>query len=139
MRRTAPAVRPMPPVPEPFFQGEPFWRLIPRLQGASSNVITVLDAQGTVRYQSRPVRWLLGHRAEDLVGRPFASLLCAPSVGVARAALAHMAAGGARFDLWRLCFRTVAGEGLWLEGMASNFLKDPRLDGIMVYWRELTG
>jgi hypothetical protein len=118
---------------------EPIWRLIPHLSGTSSKVVAVLSGEGVVRHQSAPIKWLLGFDAEEFIGKPLRAFLCDGSRERAREAIARMARAEEKFDCWRLEFQTASGGSLWLEGMASNFLRDPRLGGILVYWRELAG
>jgi PAS domain S-box-containing protein len=118
---------------------EPIWRLIPYLSGTSSKVVSVLDEEGVVRYQSAPIKWLLGYDAEELIGEPLRAFLQAGSQSRAEEAVARMARAEEKFECWRLLFSTASGGALWLEGMASNFLRDARLGGILVYWRELVG
>ena len=117
-------------------EGEPVWRLIPHLNESSSKIVSVLDGDGVIRHQSEPVKWLLGFDADALVGRSLSTLLCASSRERAQEAVARMAQDEEKFDTWRFEFRTASGGTCWLEGMASNFLCDPRLGGILVYWRE---
>lgn len=127
-----------PPRPQsPTSEAEPIWRLVPYLNGTSSKVVAVLDEESVIRYQSAPIKWLVGFKAEKLVGEPLRAFLCDGSQERAAEAVARMACGEEKFDSWKLEFQTASGESLWLEGMASNFLRDPRLGGILVYWREL--
>ena len=116
---------------------EPVWRLIPHLSGTASKVVSILDDDGTIRYQTDPIKWLLGFDADVLLGEPLTSFLCPNSKSQAEEHIARMADHEEKFDCWRLQFCTASGGTLWLEGMASNFLRDPRLGGILVYWREL--
>ncbi|PSQ99303.1 MAG: hypothetical protein BRD48_04675 [Bacteroidetes bacterium QS_9_68_14] len=118
---------------------EPIWRLIPYLSGTSSKVVSVLDEEGVVLYQSAPIKWLLGYDAEELIGEPLRAFLQAGSQSRFEEAVARMARAEEKFERWRLLFSTASGGALWLEGMASNFLRDARLGGILVYWRELVG
>lgn len=118
---------------------EPVWRLIPHLSGTSSKVVTVLSDEGVVRYQSEPIKWVLGFEAALFTGEPLESFLCSSSREQAAEAVARMGRGEEKFDCWRLEFRTASGGSFWMEGMASNFLHDPRLGGILVYWREYVG
>jgi len=120
-------------------ESEPVWRLIPHLNESSSKIVSVLDEEGVIRHQSDPVKWLLGFDAETLVGQSLEAVLCGSSRERAEEAVDRMARGEEKFDTWRFEFRTASGETFWLEGMASNFLRDPRLGGILVYWRELAG
>lgn len=117
----------------------PLFRLIPQLTGTFSKAVSVLSGDGTVRYQSEPVKWLLGFDAEELVGERLAEFVQPRSQEPLEAGVARMQAREEKFDSWRVQFRTASGGRFWLEGMASNFLGDPRLGGILVYWRELAG
>ena len=120
-------------------RAEPVWRLIPHLSSTSSKVISVLSAEGVIRYQSKPIKWLLGYDADDFVGVSLTEFLHIDSRERAEEAVARMAGAEEKFDSWRLQFHTASGGTFWLEGMASNFLNDSRLGGILVYWRELSG
>jgi PAS domain S-box-containing protein len=117
----------------------PLFRLIPQLKDTASKVVSVLSGEGIVRYQSEPVKGLLGFDSDQLVGEPLEVVLRPRSKEPLRESLAQMGRQEAKFDQWRFQFRTASGDSLWLEGMASNFLHDPRLGGVMVYWRELVG
>ena len=117
----------------------PLFRLIPQLKGTSSKVISVLSGEGVVRYQSEPIRWLLGFDAEVFLRQPLEEFVCRRSQALLGEGVARMRHREEKVDSWRLQFRTASGEALWLEGLASNFLYDSRLGGILVYWREFVG
>lgn len=112
------------------------WRLIPQLTRTTSKVISVLGEKGTIRYQNHVMCRLLDYEADEAVGRPLTHLLHPHSKPAARMAIDRMVRQEATFDAWTLRFYT-ASTDLWLEGLASNFLKDPRLGGIMIYWRKI--
>lgn len=114
-----------------------FWRLIPRLDGTTTRMVTALDDDGTILYQSPPVERFLGYSPSEMVGVPLVEFLKEPSRTAARDAFRRMTDEGWLFDSWRFCFEMASGERMWLEGQASNFLKDPRLGGIIVYWQEM--
>lgn len=118
-----------------ILSGEPFWRFIPRLEGTSSNLVTVLDEEGMIRYQSPPIKWVLGYEPSQVEGRPLTTFLHEQSQQTARQAVDRMTEEEKPAAHWELCFRAASGNYWWLEGMATNFLKDPRLGGILVYWR----
>lgn len=113
------------------------WRLIPRLDGISREAVTVLDKQGCVRFLSVPMKRLLGYAREDFLGQSLFKYLQEQSKKAAEDAVSRMVQEGERFSQWRLCFESASGTKCWLEGNAANFLTDPRLGGIMIYWREL--
>ena len=113
---------------------DPVWRLIPRLDGTSSKVVTVFDSDGVIRYQSRPICHLLGLQAHSCIGRRLQDLLKEESREAAAEALREMAEENVPRKKWRFCFKSASGNNCWLVGKAVNFLKDPRLGGIVVYW-----
>lgn len=113
------------------------WRLIPQLTRTTSKVISVLGEDGTIRYQNHVMCRLLDYEAGEAVGRPLTHLLHPHSKSAARVSIGRMARQEATFDAWTLRFYTASKNTIWLEGLASNFLKDPRLGGIMVYWRRI--
>ena len=113
-------------------QQDPVWRLTPQLDGTSH--VTVLDGDGIIRYLSRPICHLLGLDAHTCVGRPLWSLLQEESTTLARKAVRGMAENETSFEEWTLCFQSSSGGEQWLEGKAINFLRDPRLGGIVVWW-----
>ena len=113
------------------------WRFIPRLDHTSSKAVMVLNAEAVIRFQSLPVEQFLGYAADEIVGHPLLSFLDSNSKKAARKAIERMAEFGERFSEWCFCFQPASGKKLWLKGRAVNFLKDPRLAGIMVYWDEL--
>jgi PAS domain S-box-containing protein len=118
-------------------QPAPFFRLIPQLKNTSSKIVSVLSEEGVVRYQSDPIKWLLGFDAEVLIGRSLEAFVCPASKAPFEKAVARMERRQEKFDNWQVQFQTASGGARWLEGMASNFLHDPRLGGILVYWREM--
>jgi diguanylate cyclase (GGDEF)-like protein/PAS domain S-box-containing protein len=104
----------------------------------ASDVITVLDADGTVRYVSPAIERMLGYRPEDRIGRSGFELLHPEDLPRARRAL-----DGALRD--RGVTRTLAvrmrhREGSWrdVEVTGTNLLGDPSVGGIVLNWRDLT-
>lgn len=118
----------------PSWESGPFWKMIPELTHTSSRLVSVLGKGGKIRYLSGPVCRLLGYDVERLTGGSFLRVVSRASRRSAQRAIDRMVCGDELFDRWRLRFCTASGEQLWLEGMASNFLDDPRLGGILVYW-----
>lgn len=107
---------------------------MPHLDGPSSKVVTVLDKEGVIRYQSPPICHLLGLTSQQCVGQPLWKLLRSESRGEARQAVREMVEHEASFGTWKFCFRSASGDKRWLIGKAVNFLKDPRMGGIVVCW-----
>ncbi len=104
----------------------------------SSDVITVMGADGTIRYQSPALERVFGHRPEDLSGRGLAEMVHpddAARVGKVLAEAADLP--GARRSVearWR------HGDGTWrhAETFVNNLLHDPTVRGIVLNTRDVT-
>ena len=104
----------------------------------SSDLITILDAEGRIRYESPAVERALGYRAEELVGRlAFDFVHEADLAHVAAAFAAHVEEPGVAFPVE---FRWRHADGSWvdLEAIGNNLLHDPSVGGILVNSRDAT-
>jgi len=110
----------------------------PALARHEAPLIGILAADGTIRYLSPASRQLLGHDPADLVGRNALSLIHpddAAAVGAAlQAGLEHRDTGET------LTFRVRHHGGAWrvVEGVDTNLLGVPAVDGIVVNLRDIT-
>jgi PAS domain S-box-containing protein len=104
----------------------------------SSDLITVVDPEGTVRYQSASVEQVLSIPASKLVGSNLCDLIHPEDVPRA-------------LDLWadlarrphatgRVEYRLRSGNGSWLhvESAATNLLLDPTVGGLVLNTRDIT-
>ncbi|MGH2455202.1 MAG: putative bifunctional diguanylate cyclase/phosphodiesterase [Candidatus Limnocylindria bacterium] len=104
----------------------------------SSDMTTVLDAGGTVRYQSPSGERLLGVPASQVMGRSWADLLH-PDDGPAAVGLLETARQGtsrAEAIQWRIR----RGDGSWLEveTFATNLLEEDTVRGVVLNSRDVT-
>lgn len=105
-----------------------------------ADIVTLLDGDGIVRYQSPSIEAALGHRPEDRVGRDiFATPLVHPDD------LAHkrrfLADALAHPELPATArFRLRHADGSWrvMEARGVNRLDDPRLRAIVAVYRDVT-
>ena len=113
---------------------ERFRALIENIQ----DTVTVLDADGRVRYTSPSVERLTGYPPEDRVGRSILDLVVPEDAEEARAALAAAFAtpGAERTATTRI--RHADGTVRWVEVSARNLLHDPNVAGIVVNARDQT-
>ena len=104
----------------------------------ASDVITVLDADGNVRYSSPAVERMLGYRPEERAGRSSFELMHPDDLPRAKRALveALRSRGVAR----TLTVRVRHREGSWrdVEVTGTNLLGDPSVGGIVLNWRDVT-
>ncbi len=104
----------------------------------SSDVISILDRAGTLRFVSPSVGRVFGWHFEGLVGRDIASLLHPDDIVSARVFLRNLAeqpGSSASF----VC-RLQDGEGAWrhVESMATSLLNDPTVAGIVLNTRDVS-
>jgi len=102
----------------------------------ASDVVTVLDDAGVIRFQSGAFERWFGHPARTFVGAPLASLVHPDDHRALRAALAGTAAadGTAVVMRWR------HADGSWrhVETLVSDRLHDPHVAGIVLTSRDVT-
>lgn len=103
----------------------------------ASDIITVLDADGGIRYESPAVEKVLGYRPEDLVGTNALEYLHPED----RERVARIFAGGVREPARPVEFRFRHSDGSWryLEGIGNNLIDDPLVGGVVVNSRDITG
>lgn len=104
----------------------------------SSDVTTILDADGTVRYISASVERVLGYTPADLVGRRLTDWLH-PDDGPRALAFLETAAsceGDTPAAEWRFQHR----DGSWrhVDNAGANLLDDPTVRGIVLNTRDVT-
>jgi diguanylate cyclase (GGDEF)-like protein/PAS domain S-box-containing protein len=104
----------------------------------TSDVITVIDRDGLVRYASPATVEVLGRSPHELIGRRLAELVHADDVAfVERAIDGALAAAGA---IAPIEFRVARVEGGWryLEAVGTSLLDNPDVDGVIVTIRDIT-
>jgi PAS domain S-box-containing protein len=104
----------------------------------ASDVITVVDADGIIRYQSASVERLLGYPSSLHHGEALSAIVHPDDHAKVEAFLADARAPGARTGSkqWRVCH----GNGSWiqLETVATNMLQDPAVAGIVLNSRDVS-
>jgi diguanylate cyclase (GGDEF)-like protein/PAS domain S-box-containing protein len=102
------------------------------------DLITVVDANGTIRYQSPSAERLVGVAAEDLVGTRYLDLVEASDRTHVRAVLADLAAtsGASATSEYRLCH--IDGSSRFVESIVSSLVEDPTVDGLVLNTRDVT-
>ncbi|MDP9475364.1 MAG: PAS domain S-box protein [Actinomycetota bacterium] len=103
----------------------------------ASDVVSVLDPDGTIRYQSPAVERLLGHRPEDMVGRNAFDYVHPEDIGTVAGAFAEALA---EEEQARVEYRFRHADGSWryLESAATDLLADPSVRGVVINSRDIT-
>jgi len=104
----------------------------------SSDVITVLEADGTVRYVSPAIERMLAYTPEERAGRNGFELLHPDDIARARSRFAEILRNpGVAFSIG---LRIRHRDGSWrhVEFTGTNLLDDQSVGGIVVNWRDTT-
>ncbi|MBX6366011.1 MAG: response regulator [Gemmatimonadetes bacterium] len=105
----------------------------------SSEVISILDAAGTIRYTSPSVRRILGYRPEQLLGNQLADFLHPEDVELARETLHDVVARhGSTLATVEVRIRHHDGHWRVLELTLENRLDDPVVAGVVGNARDAT-
>ncbi len=104
----------------------------------STDLITVLDRRGIIRYQSPSSARLLEHAADDLVGTDLSDLVHADDRVAFDGTLASLLTRPG--EKAELKFRVRRRDGEWrtMEGVATNLLGDRNVRGVVVNSRDVT-
>jgi PAS domain S-box-containing protein len=104
----------------------------------SSDLITVIDPGGTIRYQSASIEQVLGGPASTLVGSNLCTLIHPEDVPGAMALWADVARRP--HATGRVEYRLRSGNGGWryVESAATNLLFDPTVGGLVLNTRDIT-
>jgi PAS domain S-box-containing protein len=103
-----------------------------------SDVTALVGTDGLFRYVSGPVRRLLGHAPEDLVGRSPYDLMHREDVAAARAGFAALLARGGEPLTATYRLRHRDGSWRWLEMVAVSHRHNPAIRGLVVNARDVT-
>jgi PAS domain S-box-containing protein len=99
------------------------------------DVITIVGADGVIRYDSPSITRLCGHDPGARIGLDAARFVHADDLPAVAAALAAAAGGRAATVECRVACR----DGSWceVEAVITDLLEDPAVGGIVVNWRDI--
>jgi diguanylate cyclase (GGDEF)-like protein/PAS domain S-box-containing protein len=104
----------------------------------STDVITIVDARGTIVYQSSSVERVFGIRPDELVGRPLSDWIHPSDLDGVLPALGRVG-GGATIRPLIEC-RLRRGDGSWpfVETALNDLFDDPSVNGLVLNSRDVT-
>jgi two-component system, sensor histidine kinase and response regulator len=99
------------------------------------DVITIVGADGLIRYDSPSIERLSGHGPEERLGRDAAAFVHPDDLELVRDAVGRARGGHAPMVEVRVPRR----DGTWceVEAVITNLLDDPAVGGIVVNWRDI--
>ncbi|MCU0648430.1 MAG: PAS domain S-box protein, partial [Gemmatimonadaceae bacterium] len=130
------------------------WAQVSRLQGEQaraaadarlaalvrqgSDMVTVIDAEGTIRFASPSHRELMGHDPRELLGRDFLADVHAEDRPLARRAVERLTTGASERESIVMRLQHANGAWHWIDAVGSNHLADPSIGGIVFNSRDVT-
>ena len=108
------------------------------LTESSLDLISVVDADGTLRYQSGALRTLLGYDPADTVGRNVFDLVHADDSEHFRAAVRRIVETRQSSGPLELRFRHRDGAWRTFESLGTNCLANPHIHGVVFNSRDVT-
>ena len=106
----------------------------------SSDVITVLDTDSTVRYHSPSLRRVLGYDGDDLLGTRLLDIVHPTDVPLALTLFEESPGAPGDGGGSPIALRARRADGSWvdLEAIGDNLLGDPNVRGIVVTLRDVS-
>jgi len=104
----------------------------------SSDLIVLVDAEARFTYLSPSFETMLGHRAEDWIGRSGFPLVWPDSVEATRQLHERTLASPGVAIPWQIRVLHADGTSRWLEGTSANHLNDPAIAAVVVNCRDVT-
>ena len=108
------------------------------LTESSLDLISVVDAEGVIRYQSPALRHLLGYEPAQTLGRNVSDLVHPEDLEHSRAAFRRII--DARQSIEPVEFRLRHRDGTWrtFESLGTNCLANPHIHGVVFNSRDVT-
>jgi two-component system CheB/CheR fusion protein len=105
----------------------------------TSDLVTVLDSDGIVRYQSPSIGRVLGYTSDELMAQNVFTLICPDDLPrVAAKFQSGVTKVGATSPPVELRFRAKDGSWKTLESVGKNLLDEPGVSGIVIHSRDIT-
>ena len=104
----------------------------------ASDLITVVDAEGSILYESPSCARLLGQSADALVGTPFLDLVDDQDIDHVRGALADVIQVPGSVLTMEYRIRHADGSTRFVESIASNLMGDASVRGLVLNTRDVT-
>jgi PAS domain S-box-containing protein len=104
----------------------------------ASDITTVLDADGIIRYESPSIERLLGYRPEDLVGQNAFDYVHPDDLERVRSIFGETTKRSGASRPAEVRVRHADGSWRYMEWIGNNLLEDPTVKGIVANSRDVT-
>ncbi|MFQ5829001.1 MAG: ATP-binding protein [Candidatus Methylomirabilia bacterium] len=102
------------------------------------DIITILEADGTIRYESPSTRRVLGYHPEELIGRNTFEFIHPEDAPNVSNVLARCSESSGQIECLDFRFRHKDGSWRSFEGIANNLLAHPGMAGLVINSRDIT-
>jgi len=104
----------------------------------ASDIIAILDSEGTIVYESSSAWHILGYRTKELLGRQLSDFVDGDAVEHLRDFLALLSGHLGHKSTTELQLQHADGSWRNFEVIGKNLLGEPAIDGIVVNMRDIT-
>jgi diguanylate cyclase (GGDEF)-like protein/PAS domain S-box-containing protein len=105
----------------------------------SSDLVTVMETRGIVRYQSPAIERMLGYSQEELLGKNAFDYVHPDDRQTVRTAFDEGLKDPGLHPSEEYRFRHKDGSWRWLESVGTNLIREPGVGGYVVNSRDITG
>ena len=104
----------------------------------ASEVITIYEADGTIRYISPSVKSILGYDPEELIGLKGRTHVNEEDIHKSRNMFKNILENSTELQTIQYRFKKKNNEWIWLEAAGKNLLNDASVKGIVINARDIT-
>jgi diguanylate cyclase (GGDEF)-like protein/PAS domain S-box-containing protein len=104
----------------------------------SSDLVTLMESTGIVRYQSPAVERMLGYSSEELIGKNAFDYVHPDDLQRVEMAFAEVVKDPGRVPSAEYRFRHKDGSWRWLESVGTNLIEEPGVGAYVVNSRDIT-
>jgi diguanylate cyclase (GGDEF)-like protein/PAS domain S-box-containing protein len=101
-------------------------------------IITILEPDWSIRYESPSVERTLGYSVEERIGRNPFELIHPEDLTRVREALGRLLLAPGPGESLEIRFRHKSGSWRWMEVRGNNLLADPEVRGVVVHSHDIT-
>ncbi len=104
----------------------------------SSDLVTLMEPFGIVRYESPAIEWMLGYSSEELLGRNAFDYVHPDDLQRVKKAFDEGVSDPRRVPSEEYRFRHKDGSWRWLESVGTNLIEEPGVGAYVVNSRDIT-
>ncbi len=104
----------------------------------ATDMITILETDGTIRYQSSTIANTLGYLPEEVAGKSFFDYVHPEDIDRTNEKFTEILHGPGGGSTMEVRVRHVDGSWRCIEGVGNNLLDDPRVNGVVINSRDIT-